>query len=200
MSIATYGYGGRGGSVSTYGYGGRFAPFIEVVVAAIGMQFETDYERDYVVLAYYLKHELMKILLTDGKEAFQEVEIGDTENIEAMPSAYIFFAPTSIAENYVGAKTTTHFFTFTIKVRMGKANTPLNLFHDIARFHGLVYNAFISDRNMNNADRLTDVNNELEINITGPLCIHRTIGGWRPPIGGGPNDIFFDLLIEKRVR
>ena len=204
MSIATYGYGGRGGSVSSYGYGGRFAEMIQILVEAIGMQFETGYEKDYVVLAYYMKQELKNIVLANGKKAFNEVEIGDTERVEGIPGAYIFFAPIDINENYVGPRSTTHLFTFAIKVRMSEPKTPLDLFLKIARWHGLVYNRLIGDRSMSDNTIIGIVNTELELSgqdaITGQLCQHRAIGGWRPPVGGTAPQVLFDIAIEKRVR
>ncbi len=200
MSIASYGYGGRGGSVASYGYGGRFAAVVELLAEALGMQFETEYERDYVVLAYYIKQELMNIKLLSGKKAFNEVEIGDTEEITKIPSAYVLFAPVNIAEDYVGRKTTTHVFTFSIMIRMADPLTPLTLFLDIARWHGIVYKRLIGDRGMSDITILNIVNEELETEEKIPLCQHRTIGGWRPPVGVAAPSIYFDISIEKRTR
>lgn len=202
MTIVTQGYGDRGGSIVSQGYGSRYEAIIQILVEALGMQFETGYERDYVVLAYYIKQELINIKLLNGKQAFNEVEIGDTEKVTQVPGAYIFFAPVNINENYVGPKSTTHLFTFSIKIRMAEPKTPLGLFLDIARWHGLVYKRFIGDRGLNDQTIIGIVNTELELSptITGPLCQHRAIGGWRPPVGGSTPQIFFDIAIEKRVR
>ena len=52
MSIVTRGLGDRGGSVVSQGYGSRYISVIEILIEAIGMQFETTYERDYIILAY----------------------------------------------------------------------------------------------------------------------------------------------------
>lgn len=164
------------------------------------MFFETIYEKWYIILAYYIKQELKSIQLASGHPVFKEVEIGDTENVEQTPGAHIFFAPVNIAENYVGPKTTTHQFTFSIMIRMPIAQTPLDLFKNIARYHGLIYKRLIGDRALNDAAIMALVNDELETTETVPLCQHRAIGGWRPPVGGKAPEIFFDLAIEKRMR
>lgn len=200
MSIVSYGLGDRGGSVVSYGFGSRMAAVIDLMVEAIGMQFETNYERDYVVLAYYLKQELMNIELLNGKKAFNEVEIGDTEEITKVPSAYVLFAPVNIAEDYVGKKTTTHIFTFSIMIRMANPATALKLFLDIARWHGIVYKRLIEDRALSDTVIMDIVNTELETDERVPLCQHRTIGGWRPPVGVTAPSIYFDISIEKRTR
>ena len=200
MSIVTNGYGGRG-AIVTQGYGDRYIPMLYIIGARYGMQFETKYEREYLVLAYYIKTELEELLIpSSGAQVFKEVEIGDTESIEAVPGAYIFFAPVNIAENYVGDRSTTHMYTFSIMVRMPNAQTPLDLFRNIARYHGLIYNRLISDRSMNDNAIIDLVNDELETTENVPLCQHRAIGGWRPPVGGKAPEIFFDLAIEKRTR
>lgn len=199
-AIITQGLGDRGGSIVTQGYGSRYLIALQILVDAIGMLFETDYEKDYVMLAYYMKQELKNITLLDGKKVFNEVEIGDTETVTALPGAYIFFAPVNINENYVGPRSTTHLYTFAVKVRMPEPKEPLDLFLKIAKFHGLIYNRFIGDRSMSDDAILGIVNNELETTETGPLCQHRAIGGWRPPVGGTTPQVFFDIAIEKRVR
>jgi len=164
------------------------------------MSFETDYERDYVVLAYFLKYELADVVWKGGDKVFKEVEIGDTENIDMVPGAYIFFAPVTIVENYVGPKTTTHLFGFMIKVRMSDPANPLDFFKKVARFEGKVYDVLISDRGMSDTTVISSVNNELGTSVSGPLCQHRRIGGWRPSVGAKAPEITFDLSIEKRQR
>ncbi|MCK5611478.1 hypothetical protein KAR91_56935 [Candidatus Pacearchaeota archaeon] len=199
MSIVTNGLGGRG-AIVTHGYGDRYISMLEIIGARYGMFFETIYEKWYILLAYYIKRELEELQLQSEKHVFKEVEIGDTENIEGVPGAYIFFAPVNIAENYVGPRSTTHMFTYSIMIRMPQAQTPLDLFKNIARYHGLIYNRLIGDRSMNDNVIMDLVNEELETTETPPLCQHRAIGGWRPPVGGKAPEIFFDLAIEKRMR
>lgn len=200
MAIVTQGLSDRGGSIVTQGYGGRTLVLAMIIGARYGLDFETEYEKWYLLLAFYIQEEMENLELLDGSKVFKEVEIGDTENVEAVPGAYVFFAPVNIAENYVGGRSTTHLFTFSIMVKMPNPNTPLDLFKNIARYHGLVYNRLIGDRAMNDNNIISLVNTDLETDESGPFCQHRTIGGWRPPTGGGKPEIYFDLAIEKRLR